>query len=130
MPVMSNADDPVSGAAEGVAGALYSSGSSSSGGPSSGRFEPESHLLCPAGLRRALDAVVVPNVSGVTLALAVTEDGDNLYHSSGTTKAEADLHAGIAFSMWQANRTAMERAVADSKSELADVGDFKMLLVE
>jgi hypothetical protein len=94
------------------------------------RSNKESYLLCPKGLRKVLDTVIHPDISGVTLALVVTEDGDNLYHSTGTSTNDANLHAGIAFAIWQTHRNAMDRAMADSKNELGDVGDIKLILTE
>ena len=62
--------------------------------------------------------------------LFVTQ-GDNIMHSTGTSKSDAEVHGGLAFSVVRAHTAALDREVgADRGRELADVGRFKMLFME
>ena len=63
--------------------------------------------------------------SGSQLSYIVPFQGENIMHSSGTVRSDANVHAGLAFSVVSAHTGALDRAGAG-----ADVGRLKILLME
>jgi len=96
--------------------------------------EPEAVLINPVGLKATLDKVVNPD-TGVTLAMVVDDNGENIMHSTGTTKSDAEVRAGLAFSVVQTHLNALKveqgaAAAASADRDLLDVGQFKILLMQ
>ena len=61
--------------------------------------------------------------------------GENIMHSTGTTKSDAEVRAGLAFSVVQTHLNALKveqgaAAAASADRDLLDVGQFKILLMQ
>ena len=61
--------------------------------------------------------------------------GENIMHSTGTSKSEAEVRAGLAFSVVQTHLNALKveqgaAAAASADRDLLDVGQFKILLMQ
>ena len=73
-----------------------------------------------------------PLVNIISLSDFVPQ-GENIMHSTGTTKSDAEVRAGLAFSVVQTHLNALkveQGAAAGADRDLLDVGQFKILLMQ